>query len=354
MEVKDLLLGNRILFLSQDDLIAAGLLDCEAVVEQVRQGLCMHQQKKTVSEKLALDFDVDKDWKVSALVGVIGSYAGIKWLGANKDNLALGLPRSNSIIALNDRATGKVLCIMDGTLISALRTGAYAALAIEVLGPPSPASVGFVGAGVIARCALLCIAATVRDRVNRVLVHALKREEEVQFARLMEEKTGLAVEPAADLGEMVRASDVTISATTVMAPLIKFADVRPGSLHIHFGGWEDEKAYVAACAHAPNKVICDDIEMVLHRNTQTVAMAYHEGLIHREGFYGDLGEVLCGEKPGREAGELIYFNAVGLPVLDVAVASLLFEKALSEDMGMLLGSRTTHWILSGNTQLANG
>jgi ornithine cyclodeaminase/alanine dehydrogenase-like protein (mu-crystallin family) len=191
------------------------------------------------------------------------------------------------------------------------------------------------------------MAAAVRNRIGRVLVHDLEPEHQVRFARLMGEATGLSVEPANDLGEMVRQSGITVSATTAMAPLIKLADIRSASTHIHLGGWEDEKAYVAACARSPNKIVCDDVEMVLHRNVQTVAYAFNDGLIGREDFYGNLGDILLGAKPGREGDEWIYFNAVGLPVLDIIVASRLFEKALKENMGVLLGSQTPHWILTG-------
>jgi hypothetical protein len=55
----------------------------------------MHIRGETTFEKLAIDFDVDRDWKVPALVGVIGPYAGGKWLGANVENRLLGYLRSN-------------------------------------------------------------------------------------------------------------------------------------------------------------------------------------------------------------------------------------------------------------------
>jgi ornithine cyclodeaminase/alanine dehydrogenase-like protein (mu-crystallin family) len=347
MDVQELLAKRQMLYLSRSDLIDVGLLDYAAIVADVRRGLSLHITGDTLLDKLALDFDVDKDWKVSALVGVIGDYAGVKWLGANVDNLKRGFPRSNSIISLSDRQTGRVLGVMDGALISALRTGAYAALAMEALGGAKPAVVGILGAGVISRCVLLCLGAAVRDRISRVLVYDHVPEVQEQFAQLMSEETGLAVEAVASPGEMVRRSEVTISATTAMAPLIKLADVQPGATHIHLGGWEDEKAYVVACARPPNKIICDDVDLVIHRNVQTVAYAFHEGLIGRDDFYGNLGEILLGQKPGREGEELIYFNAVGLPILDVGVASRLFENALEKNAGLLLSPQEPHWILSG-------
>lgn len=347
MQIQSLLKDQRILYLSRNDLIAAGLLDYETIVADVHQGLRLHARGETINEKVALDFDVDKDWKISALIGVVGNYAGVKWLGANVDNQALGFPRSNSIIALNDRTTGRVLCVMDGAMISALRTGAYAALATEAFAQQGPDTVGILGAGVIARCVLMCMASTVKDQIDRVLVYDLVPENARSFAQLMADKTGLPIDAVEDCSELIRRSGITISATTAMEPFIKFADVRRASTHIHLGGWEDEKDYVVACALPPNKILCDDIEMVLHRNVQTVAFAFHEGLIRRDDFYGTLGEVLLGAKPGREGDELIYFNAVGLPVLDVYVACRLFETALENNLGTLLGSQTPHWILTG-------
>jgi ornithine cyclodeaminase/alanine dehydrogenase-like protein (mu-crystallin family) len=105
---------------------------------------------------------------------------------------------------------------------------------------------------------------------------------------------------------------------------------------------------VVECGQAPNKIVCDDLEMVIHRNTQTAAYAFREGLVGRERYFGDLGEILLGIKPGREGDELIYFNAVGLPVLDVIVATRLFEEALAKNIGLLLGAQTPHWILTGD------
>lgn len=348
MEVQDLIFEKRILYLSRNDLVAAGLLDCAAIVEDVRQCLCLHAQGETTNEKLALDLDVERDWKISALVGIVGRYAGVKWLGANTDNMSLGLPRSNSIISLNDRTTGRVLCVMDGAMISALRTGAYAALATEVLAQPEPLVVGLFGAGVISRSALLCMAAVAQEKIERVLVHDIVPESQDRFVKLMEAKTGLTIEPVGDSGEVMRRSGITVAATTATTPFIRLADVRPASTHVHLGGWEDEKAYVVACGQPPNKIVCDDVDVVLHRNVQTVSTAFHEGLIGRDQFYANLGEILLGRVPGREGDELIYFNAVGLPVLDVRVACRLFELALQDNLGMLLGSQTSHWLLSGN------
>jgi ornithine cyclodeaminase/alanine dehydrogenase-like protein (mu-crystallin family) len=163
----------------------------------------------------------------------------------------------------------------------------------------------------------------------------------------MAEKTGIPIEPVGDPGEVMRASGITVAATTAMTPFIKLVDVRPASLHIHLGGWEDEKAYVVTCGQPPNKIVCDDVDVVLHRNVQTVAFAFHDGLISRDQFHANLGEILLGRAQGREGNELVYFNAVGLPVLDVSVACRLFEHALRDNLGMLLGSQTPHWLLTG-------
>lgn len=71
MGVRSLLRERRILYLSRNDLIAARVLNFPEIVGDVRQGLCMHSKGETINEKVAIDFDVDKGWKISALIGVI-------------------------------------------------------------------------------------------------------------------------------------------------------------------------------------------------------------------------------------------------------------------------------------------
>jgi ornithine cyclodeaminase/alanine dehydrogenase-like protein (mu-crystallin family) len=113
--------------------------------------------------------------------------------------------------------------------------------------------------------------------------------------------------------------------------------MKPGSFYSHIGGWEDEYAV----AHQCDKIVCDDWDTVKHR-TQTLSRMYKAGEISDEDIHADLGELVAGEKPGREsATERTYFNAVGLSYVDVAIAMAAYERAVEAEHGSTLTMQET-------------
>ena len=105
--------------------------------------------------------------------------------------------------------------------------------------------------------------------------------------------------------------------------------VKPGAFYSHIGGWEDEYAV----ALQSDKIVCDDWQTVCHR-TQTLSRMYAEGLIAGHDMHADLHELVSGHKPGRESKEeRIYFNAVGLAYIDVAIALAMYRRALAAGFG---------------------
>jgi len=113
--------------------------------------------------------------------------------------------------------------------------------------------------------------------------------------------------------------------------------MKPGAFYSHIGGWEDEYAVAQQC----DKIVCDDWETVKHR-TQTLSRMYKDGELADSDIHADLGEIVAGDKPGREnANERTYFNAVGLSYVDVAIALAMYQRALSEGMGQELTMQET-------------
>jgi ornithine cyclodeaminase/alanine dehydrogenase-like protein (mu-crystallin family) len=127
-------------------------------------------------------------------------------------------------------------------------------------------------------------------------------------------------------------ADVLITATSAQAPLLKAEWMKPGSFYSHIGGWEDEYAVAKQC----DKIVCDDWETVKHR-TQTISRMYKEGLLKDEDIYANIVDIVMGKKKGRESDtERIYFNAVGLSYVDIAIAMAMFNKARAADIGQKL------------------
>ena len=108
--------------------------------------------------------------------------------------------------------------------------------------------------------------------------------------------------------------------------------MKPGAFYSHIGGWEDEYEVALQC----DKIVCDDWDTVTHR-TQTLSRMYAEGLISGADIHADLHELVAGHKAGRESeDERIYFNAVGLAYIDVAIGLAMYQRAISAGTGRKL------------------
>jgi ornithine cyclodeaminase/alanine dehydrogenase-like protein (mu-crystallin family) len=127
-------------------------------------------------------------------------------------------------------------------------------------------------------------------------------------------------------------ADILVTATSAQAPLLKADWMQPGSFYSHIGGWEDEYAVAAQC----DTIICDDWETVKHR-TQTLSRMYKDGELTDSDIAADLIEVVAGEKNGRmSADERVYFDAVGLAYVDVAIAYAMYQRAKAAGRGQTL------------------
>jgi ornithine cyclodeaminase/alanine dehydrogenase-like protein (mu-crystallin family) len=132
-------------------------------------------------------------------------------------------------------------------------------------------------------------------------------------------------------------ADILVTATSAQAPLLQAEWMKPGSFYSHVGGWEDEYAVAQQC----DTIVCDDWETVKHR-TQTLSRMYAEGLLGDDDIHANLGDVVSGDKPGRRSeDERVYFNAVGLSYVDVALALAMYRRAVDAGRGTRLTMQET-------------
>ena len=132
-----------------------------------------------------------------------------------------------------------------------------------------------------------------------------------------------------DYQAAVKDADIIVTAISGQKDILKACWIKKGAFYIHVAGWEDEYAVPKSAA----KIVCDDWECIKHR-TQTISRMYKEGLLKDDEIYGNLDEIVAGEKPGREsADEFIYFCSVGLAFIDVSFANYTYEKAKKLNKG---------------------
>ena len=221
------------LFLSQEETIEAGVLDmsgCMASLEKmfllINKGDFIMPGPGQCSHGARLFFPPEPRGprmpvygparRFMALAGYLGGefhIAGEKWYGSNIENPRLrNLPRSILMVVLNDPDTCLPLCIMDGTLESAMRTGAVIGLGAKYSCRPGADTAGLVGTGAINRSCLMALAVGMPN-LKKVKVFDVNPERAQSFADSMGAELGLDIVPVDSLEAAVADSDAVSSAT---------------------------------------------------------------------------------------------------------------------------------------------
>ncbi len=280
-------------------------------IERVREGLVrFHAGDWAMPPKIYLDSPPFGDFRAMPARGE--GLALLKWVTSFPQNPSRGLPTVTGVICLSDASTGEPLMLIDARSVTALRTGAVAAVATTALAAPESRSVGIIGCGLhgawVARCHAVA-------GYRRGICHDVRPESAAALAA----ELGWA---AGSREEALRC-DVVCCITPGEEIVVDAGSLRPG-LHLNMlgadgaGKSEASVGAVASCA-----LFCDEWEQASHGGELTAAIA--AGLVAREEVT-ELGAVLAGEAPGRPGPEAAtMFDSTGLAVQDLAVAAAALE-----------------------------
>ncbi|WP_282689785.1 MULTISPECIES: 2,3-diaminopropionate biosynthesis protein SbnB [unclassified Streptomyces] len=302
------------------------------VVEIVEDAYRLHGAGRTVNPpSYFLRFPDRPDARIIALPASCGGDVGvdgIKWISSFPGNIASGLPRASAALLLNDPVTGYPFACMEGSIISAVRTAASAALAADRLsqGRPRPLRLGIVGTGLIARYVHAFLAATGWE-FEHVGVHDLRPEYAREFRVYLEqsgERAPVTVHDTSD--DLLRSSDLVVFATVAGAPHVTDPELfahRPLVLNVSLRDLAPE--VVLASAN-----IVDDIEHCLKADTSVHLAEQRMG--NRDFIAGTLYDVITGSVRPDPSLPLV-FSPFGLGVLDLAVGKYVHD--LVRDAGEL-------------------
>jgi alanine dehydrogenase len=294
----------------------------EAVEEAFRE---KGEGKVQMPPKVYVSFEKGDFRTMPAYLPAMGA-AGVKIVNVHPKNPSLGLPTVMATILLLSPETGEPLAVMDGTWITAARTGAAGAIASRYLARRDSKEVGIVGAGVQARYQLLALAEVMKVEKIRV-TSPIRAEEYVREMR----RLGFDAE-SAPIREVVEKADILATTTPVTEPIVRNEWVREGT-HINaIGADAPGKEELDPLILKRAKIVVDDYEQACHSGEVNVPLS--RGLLRREEIYGELGEIVAGRKRGRESeGEITVFDSTGLAIQDVAVAWTVYKKAEKEGTG---------------------
>ncbi len=254
-----------------------------------------------------------------AMPAALPGCAGVKWVNAHPHNSSRNLPSVMAVIIYNDPETGYPLAIMDGTEITAYRTGAAAAIASKHLARQDSNTLGIVGAG--------CQAYTqIRAHAELFNLSSINVFDVSTAAvdKLIRSFPGYSIKICSL--EEATASDIVCTLTPSQEPIIKKEWIAAGT-HVIAGGEDAEgKDELGPSILKEAIVVVDDMRQATIGAEINVPIK--KGIFAVDEVYGRLAELVVGNKKGREDNKAItVFDSTGIAIEDIAVAKLIFEKA---------------------------
>ncbi len=320
------------LYLTQDEV--KSVLDMKSTLEAVESGFReMGLGNIEMPARVYLHFDKGVLIAMPAYMKGLNA-AGTKLVTVHPQNRKLhNLPAVIARIVLNSPENGVPLAIMDGTYITALRTGAAGATGIKYLSREDSKEVGVCGLGVQGRSQVMGLM-EVRSNVKKVKVYDIIPEAKVTFVKEMKEKyPKVEFVSVGSTKEAVEDSDIVITCTPSPEPFIDGAWLKKGA-HVSAIGADTaaKRELMTSVIERCDKLVVDFIPQAFV--TGDFAKPKEEGVIAEEDIHAEMGEIVAGKKKGRTSPEEItLFKATGLAIQDVGTAHKVYQLAKEKGIG---------------------
>jgi ornithine cyclodeaminase/alanine dehydrogenase len=320
---------KKLLYLSQADVLAVGVTMAE-IVDLLRAAFREKGDGRVEMPPKPGIHPGGGDNFIHAMPAYIPAMnsAGLKWVSGFPENHKRGLPYITGLLILNDPETGLPISVMDCVWITAMRTAAATAVAAQWLARPESSVLGILGCGVQGRTNTEAL--QVLFPLRRVMAYDIQPEAVQAFARDTSSELDLEVVPVDGPRAAVTGCDLVVTA----GPILKrpHATIQPG--------WLDEGAFASLvdfdsywhpdAVKEVDKFCTDDVPQLEHYRQ----VGYFRDI---PPVYADLGELVAGKKPGRQAPkERTMACNLGLALDDMAVAPTIYRRAVEQGLGTWL------------------
>jgi len=316
----------EILVLSGEDLI--NILTPEVLTEEIGRAFKDFSEGKTVTPQRPVMWVKGNWW------GVMPSYVpgygvGVKTVNIIPSNIDRGLPTIQALTTLFDPDNGSPLAIMEGAVLTGLRTAAATALSARLMAPGDSGPLGIIGTGYQARFQLRFVSHFFKP--TAVYAYDIRKEALNSFKEFTK-GLGFKLIECSSLREVVENSKVIIDASTAKEPVILGKLIKPPAHVISISmGTPGARALDDDLFRMAESVVVDSREAVL-QETDDIAGPVKKGIINVEDLK-EIGEVVAGRKEGRVGDGITVFKTVGLAVEDVAAAGVAYKLAKERGIG---------------------
>lgn len=318
----------QIRILSGDDVRSC--VDMPTAIEAMRSAFgALADGSATVPLRLALESEDGVGLFMPALLPESGG--AVKFVSVNPGNAEADLPAIHAVVLVWDPRTGRTRALMDGTWLTALRTGAVGGLAADLLAREDSTTVALFGAGVQARTQLQAVRCVRPIQKVRVVSRSGASADS-----LIAELHGVDATRFDDPNDALAGADIVIAATNSSVPVFDGTRVEPGTHVTGVGSYTTEMREVDLALVQRARVIVDQREAVLAEAGE-IAGPIAEGTLTEAVMAAELGEIVLGRAVGRSSPEEVtFFKSVGNAVQDVAIATTVLERAERSDVGTLV------------------
>ena len=256
---------------------------------------------------------------------------GMKVVTYFQENPKQNLPAILGTIMLFSVDTGKMIAVMDGSYVTAIRTACASAMATKALANAETPVLGILGAGVQARAHIEALARV--RKIERIKIYSPSGAGAAGIKKDLEPIVKIAMDVASSADEAVFDADLLVTASTAKQPIVRSEWLKAG-VHINaVGSHRPDYREIDGATIARAKVVVDSRDAIM-AECGDILLAIKENAIDENHIHGEIGEILAGMKSGRNsASEITLYKSVGIAIQDVATAHLVYRKALERGVG---------------------
>ena len=243
---------------------------------------------------------------------------------------AYGVPNGMGTILLYDAMSCALACVMDGSLITGLRTGAAGAVSVKALARKNAKIVTSIGTGNQARMQIRAI----NEVMNIEAIHAWDNSPDTLFKYKtdIENEFGIPVVMASSKKEAVEQADILITTTRGKGSLVEAAWVKPGTHIVAIGTDAKGKQEFEPEIFRNAKIVVDSLAQCVEKGETWHPL--DKNIITKNDIHGEIGEILLGKKPGRENDEEItIFDSTGMAIQDNTTSAKIYRNAIESKVG---------------------